>query len=119
MVDELHCTCMCCNLLFYTVCKRRYKTVASLKAHTTQYHGRDISASSSPVPQPTLPAPTPAPVPVPVPAPVPSVPEEKVPVFLRPPPSLQVRGGHTYLHCVHYMLWLGYSIFACTVIPFS
>ena len=100
---------MCCNLQFYPVCKRRYKTVASLKAHTTQYHGRDISASSSPVPQPAVPVPTPAPVPVPVPAPAPApnVPEQKVPVFLRPPPSLQVRGGHTYLHRVHYYMCHG------------
>ena len=100
--------------VLYVVCKRRYKTVASLKAHTTQYHGRDMSASSSPVPQPiistvtqqppSLPLPTSGPatgsglgtvgaaIPiVTIPAPVPPVPDEKVPVFLRPPPNLQVR----------------------------
>lgn len=87
-----------------TVCKRRYKTVASLKAHTTQYHGRDLSASSSPVPQPviSLAAPTPAVPAAPsltstpavsagISAPVQPTPDEKVPIFLAPPPSLQVR----------------------------
>lgn len=105
--------CMC----MYLVCKRRYKTVASLKAHTTQYHGRDMSASSSPVPLPiisTIPIPQLPSLPpsaaggtaaatgvgtvgtipivtVTVPAPIPPIPDEKVPVFLRPPPNLQVR----------------------------
>ncbi|CAI8017840.1 Zinc finger protein DPF3 [Geodia barretti] len=77
------------------LCKRRYKTVASLKAHTTQYHGRDISASSSPAPQPIISVTAPAATPpslsssTSAAAAVPPIPDEKVPIFLAPPPSLQ------------------------------
>ena len=46
----------------HAVCRRRYKTASSLKAHHTQYHAGE---------------------------PFPAILEEKVPVILPPPPNLQ------------------------------
>lgn len=62
-----------------TVCNRRYKTAASLKAHRTQYHGGEPHKASPATPL----APPHAPSPVSL-----VKPEVRVPVILPPPPNL-------------------------------
>lgn len=78
----------CCIIrsLVCTVCNRRYKTAASLKAHCTQYHAGETVPPPAPAPPlvtmtrlPTPPEPTGPQVP----------PESRVAVPLPPPPNLR------------------------------